>query len=80
MNKKSPKIPSELEGVATTSDIDVLGEKIDKCYSVERYKDFQEAVEEIISRYLKGNVGWVVAVWIISILGSMIAEKFFHIF
>lgn len=51
-------VPTELEGVATTGDVSALGAKIERCYSSERYEDFQEAVEKIIQRYLKGIVGW----------------------
>ena len=82
MNKKTlkVKIPSELENVATTSDIDVLDEKLGKCYSSERYEDFQVAVEKIIGRYLKQNVGWAIALWILSLVGSMLLQKFFKIF
>jgi pheromone shutdown protein TraB len=76
---KSP-VPSELEGVATTDAVDVLSGKVEKCYSSERYEDFQDAVEKIMSRYLKSNVGWAIIVWILSLLGSMLAEKFLHIF
>ena len=81
MNKKIPKIkiPRELEGVATTSDIDVLGEKVSKCYSSERYEEFQTAVEKIIWRYIKSFIGFAVFLWIASILASMMLQKYFGI-
>lgn len=78
--KKSKGIPEEFGDVAYQGDINAVHARIDKCYSSESYKNFQDAVEEIIGRYLKGNVGWVIALWIISLLGSMIAEKVLHIF
>ncbi len=82
MNKKLSKsiIPSELENVATTSDIDVLDEKLGKCYSSERYEDFQAAVEKIIGRYLKSTVSWAILFYLISLIGSMFLEKIFKIF
>jgi hypothetical protein len=80
MNKKSPKIPSELEGVATTSDIDVLGEKVSKCYSSERYEEFQQAVEKITWRYIKSFIGFGVFLWLISLIASMLAQKYLNLF
>ncbi len=80
-NKGQPAtIPEELQGVATTGDVSALEGKVDKCYSEERYKDFQTAVEEIISRYLKGQLGWAVLLWLITLIASMLAEKFLHVF
>lgn len=60
-------------------DISSLSEKADKCYSSERYEDFQEAVEKITGRYLKGNVGWAIALWIVTLLGTMLVQKFFKV-
>lgn len=51
------KIPAELEGVALTSDVDALGDKIDKCYSTERYEEFQGAVKKIVVDTLDGSDG-----------------------
>ena len=48
MSNKTPQtIPQELKNVAKEVK-DELGDKIEKCYSKERYKDFQDAVEGII--------------------------------
>lgn len=75
---RSP-LPAELEGVAYAEDMTALQEKVDKCYSSERYESFQEAVEKIVERFLKGKVGWAIAIWIVSIVGSMLAQKFLKI-
>lgn len=82
MNRKTYKsvIPSELENVATTSDIDALDGKLGKCYSTERYEEFQGAVEKIVGRYLKSTVGWAILLWIISLIGSMLLQKFTNLF
>lgn len=54
MNKKSPvkkqNIPYEIEDIATTSDVSALEDKVARCYSADRYKEFQDAVEEIVLR------------------------------
>lgn len=80
MVTKARKTPKELENVAFTEDVNAVQLKVEKCYSSERYEDFQTAVEKIIGRYLKGNVGWAIAVWIFSLVGSMLLQKFFKIF
>jgi hypothetical protein len=74
--KPSRKIPSELENVVYLEDLTAIQERVDKCYSSERYEDFQTAVEKIMGRYLKGNIGWAVVVWIITLIGSMLLQKF----
>ncbi|HEY0221073.1 MAG TPA: hypothetical protein VGC58_02510 [Candidatus Paceibacterota bacterium] len=74
------RIPTELEGVAKIEDVDAIQEQVDNCYSKDRYEDFQSAVEKIISRYLKGTVGWAIFVWLITLLGSMLAQKFLNVF
>lgn len=61
-------------------DISRLSERVGKCYSSERYEDFQEATEKIIERFLKSKVGWAAVVWIMTLVGSMLAEKFLHLF
>lgn len=61
-------------------DISGLAEKLGKCYSAERYEDFQEAVEKLVGRYLKSTVGWAIVLWVISLIGSMLIQKFLHIF
>lgn len=79
-NNKKRSIPQELEGVAKIEDVSVLEERVDKCYSAERYEDFQTAVEKIVGRYLKGIVGWAAGAWLLSIIGSMLAQKFLNLF
>ena len=55
---KTPKksLPQEFEGV-TKDSIDRLDEKIDRCYSEDRYKDFQDAVEVIADKYIGTDGG-----------------------
>lgn len=55
-NKKQVKvkIPEELEGIALTSDVDALEDKVAKSYSKERYEDFQEAVRKITLETIDG--------------------------
>ncbi len=60
-------------------DISTLGEKVTKCYSSENYEYFQTAVEKIVSRYLKASVGWAIVVWITTMVGSMLLQKFTNI-
>jgi len=57
--KKKPKaqIPEEFENVAFTSDVNALEERMDQCYSAERYEEFQEAVEKIVLRKLDSSDG-----------------------
>lgn len=59
MNKKNSKsiIPVELGNIASRSDIDVLDEKVGKCYSLERYEEFQDAVEKIVLKTISGETG-----------------------
>lgn len=82
MSKKISKsvIPDELKDVATTSDVTALDEKLGRCYSQDRYEEFQSATEKIIVRYLKGNVGWAAVVWVLTLIGSMVLQKFVHVF
>lgn len=74
------RIPQELEGVARTEDVNAIQEKVDKCYSQERYEEFQGAVEKIVSRHLKSNLGWGVLLWLITLIASMLLQKIFGIF
>lgn len=46
-------LPPELQDVATSEDLNTLGSKVDRCYSADRYEEFQEAVEKIIWRALE---------------------------
>jgi vacuolar-type H+-ATPase subunit E/Vma4 len=55
--KKKVNIPVELEGVASTSDVDALEDKVAKCYSAERYEDFQEAVKNIALETIGSDTG-----------------------
>jgi len=77
-NKKA--LPKELEGVAFSEDVNAIQEKVEKCYSKDRYEEFLEAVEKIIGRYIKGTVGWAVLLWLITLFASMLLQKFFKIF
>lgn len=54
--KKGP-LPSELENVAYAQDVNALQEQVDKCYSTERYEDFQDAVKRIILETLDSGEG-----------------------
>lgn len=73
-------LPAELEGIAYTEDVNAIEEKVSKCYSTERYEDFQLAVEKIVWRYIKSNIAWAVLLWLITLIASMLVEKFLHIF
>lgn len=44
---KKKQIP-ELEGVAKAEVVDALSEKVDRCFSEDRYEHFQEKVKNII--------------------------------
>ena len=97
MSKKLPnnfQIPDELKDVATTGDVNALEQRVDKCYSSERYQDFQEAVEKIVLRkmdsseggekikkyaddYFKTKVVWVALIWLITLIGTALAQKYF---
>ncbi|MFA5010191.1 MAG: hypothetical protein WC553_03110 [Patescibacteria group bacterium] len=79
MANKRGSIPAELQGVAYEEDVNAIQEQVEKCYSKDRYEEFLEAVEKIIGRYLKANVGWVIVVWLITIIGGMLAQKFLNI-
>lgn len=70
----------EVKQQLQTEKIDPLSQRVEKCYSQERYEEFQEAVEKIIERYLKSVVGWAVFLWLMSVIGSMFLQKIFNIF
>lgn len=76
-NKAVP-ILDELKNVASTNDVDALDAKVSRCYSQDKYEEFLEAVEKIILRYLKGKIGWAVLLWLITLIGSMLLQKFFR--
>lgn len=48
----STRLPAELENVASLESVNLLEAKIEKCYSSEKYQDFQTDVETIVERYL----------------------------
>ena len=75
MGKKSASVPQELEGAATVRDINTLEDRMEKCYSSERYKDFQDAVEEIIGRYVAGKLWGALELWLVTIIGTAFAEN-----
>ncbi|MFM2383823.1 MAG: hypothetical protein RIQ72_395 [Candidatus Parcubacteria bacterium] len=79
-NSKKHILPKELQGVANIEDVNALQEQVDRCYSKDRYEIFQEAVEKITTRHLKGTLGWVVFVWIVTIVASILIQKFFKVF
>lgn len=60
-------------------DISGLAEKLGKCYSSERYEDFQGAVEKIAWRYFRSNVAWGAFIWLVTIIVSILVQKFFNI-
>ncbi len=76
---KKHTLPKELQGVANIEDVNALQEQVDRCYSKDRYEDFLNAVEKIIGRYLKGTVGWAIFLWLISLIASMLVQKYFNI-
>lgn len=57
MSKKQSsnfQIPDELKDVATTGDVNALEQRVEKCYSAERYEEFQEAVRKIALETIEG--------------------------
>lgn len=78
-NSRGARVPSELEGAAKIEDVNALELKVGNCYSSERYETFQGAVEKIISRYLRANVAWAILLWLLTIIGSFLLQKFFKI-
>lgn len=56
-NQGSSSVPSELQDAAKISDVDALGEKVQKCYSQDRYEEFQGAVEKITLKTLDATEG-----------------------
>lgn len=51
--KAKVKLPAELSDVASIHAVNLLEEKLARCYSADKYQDFQGAVETIIERYLE---------------------------
>ena len=80
MAGRKKALPAELEGVASAEAVNAIQEKVDKCYSSEKYEDFQEAVEKITWRFMKGSIGWAVLLWLITLVASMLAQKYLSIF
>lgn len=90
-------VPTEFEGVAKTEDINALDDKVAKCYSKDRYEDFQNDVEKIVLKtigsedggdkikkhaqnYFKGQIGWGVLLWLVTLIASMFIQKIFKVF
>lgn len=57
MPKPKTILPPELQGVARVEDVNAVEEKISKCYSHERYQEFQEAVEKIALKTMGNDDG-----------------------
>ena len=74
------KVPEELRATATIDDVNSLSEEVGRCYSKDRYEDFQEAVEKITYRFFTGKFGWALLLWIATLFGSMMIQKFFKVF
>ena len=78
--KPNKKEYSELKNVAYQEDVNAISEKVERCYSKDRYEDFQEAVEKICGRYMKFTLGVITIIWLLTIFASMLAQKFFGVF
>lgn len=70
----------DLNAPSNIQRVNSLEDKIERCYSADRYEDFQDAVEKVASRWFKGTYGWAILLWVATIILSMVAEKFGHIF
>ena len=55
----SRKVPEEIGGVLKI-EVSAIHDKIEKCYSKEKYEEFQAAVEKIVKRYLKSHIVWAI--------------------
>lgn len=54
---KAAEVPHEWEGVARKDDITHVNEKLDRCYTKDKYDEFQGAVEAISLKALEGTAG-----------------------
>ena len=70
----------DLNAASNVQRVTTLEDKIERCYSADRYEEFQDAVEKISSRWFKGTYGWAVLLWVATIIASVLLEKFGHIF
>ena len=70
------KLPEELRTTATLEDVNSLSEDIGRCYSKDRFEEFQEAVEKIATKHFKGMIGWFGLLWILSIVVTVLLQKF----
>lgn len=61
-------------------DISGLSEKLNRCYSQDRYKEFQKDVEEIAEKFLKSKIAWAVLIWLVTLIASMLVQKFLKFF
>lgn len=55
MGTKKKSLPEEYKDVAKVDDVNALEQRVEKCYSEERYERFQEAVEKITLRIIDGS-------------------------
>jgi hypothetical protein len=59
--KRQPKttsvIPPELQDVATTGDVNALEARMEKCFSSEKYEEFQTAVQKITLETIDSGAG-----------------------
>ena len=95
-NPKKKSLPKELENVAYTDDVNAIDEKVERCYSQDRYEEFQEAVEKIVLKkigsedggekikkhagdYFQSKFGWVVFIWVVTLIVSMLLQKFLNV-
>jgi len=58
MPVRTPKLPLPQELIGVTKDsIDRLDEKVERCYSQDRYEHFETAVEKITDKYIGTDGG-----------------------
>lgn len=56
-SQKGTAVPRELEGAATVKDVSALESRVEKCYSTEKYEEFQKAVKAIALETIEGGDG-----------------------
>ena len=56
--------------------IDYLKEKMDKCYSSERYEDFQTAVRKIVDEQIKMKWIYGIFIWILTTIITVVIGKY----
>jgi hypothetical protein len=52
---KSSSIPKDLDNIATMDSVSTLSERVEKCYSSERYQAFSDSVKEIVLQVINTN-------------------------